>query len=193
MPGYMDHEAGRCCLLGLANALEAVGVEYFLIQGTALGAVRDGGFTPTEQDIDLGVLYEEFRADLLLEELGRRGFAVECVTAPFTRVRTIVARRDGAKADIVSFARWGERRFAATPVLDWIIRPYAIVHEAALLERRQEVEMFGRRFQIPSPVETYLEREYGLDWRIPAEDHVSRARVYDFLALEGVPLDHLEH
>lgn len=88
----------------------------------------------------------------------------------------------GVHADLVSYARYQGKRFASAPIDPVNVpRPYCIVHNASMLETYQEVELFGRTFKIPSPIEVYLESEYGPDWRIPKEDHVSRTRVYGFL------------
>lgn len=192
---YMDHDKGKALLLAITDVLDRLKVPYFLMQGTALGAYRDGGFTPTERDIDLGILQEhlgDVTALAIETHLHQLGCDTECLLAPFSRPRMIVAWSDGAKADLVSWTRWRDRRFIATPIRPWITEHYCIVHEAALLENYEEVELFGRRFRVPSPVETYLEREYGPTWHIPADDHISRTRVYDFLKTEGVPLDLLE-
>ena len=194
----MDHDAGRLCLLELHEVLELCGLPFFLMQGTALGAVRDRGFVPSEKDIDLGVLYDRFHHTVwgLLRKLEARGFDAETVVAPFTRIRTVVVRKDynghHIKADIVSFARWKGRRFACSPVRPWKADPYAIVHPAERLESYRTAELFGQSFRVPADAEGYLEAEYGPDWRTPADDHVSRTRVYNFVEKEGVPRDLLE-
>lgn len=190
----MDHAKGKAALFLAADLLDRLGVPFFLMQGTALGAVRDGGFVPTEKDIDLGILQEDFGPAVyaLQRGLHKRGCDTEIFVRPFTRPRTLVAWMDGAKVDFVGLARWKSWRFTATPVRPWVAEPYALVHEAALLETYQEVEMFGRRWRVPSPVEEYLLREYGEGWHTPKNDHMSRTRVYDFLAKEKVPCGLLE-
>lgn len=187
-----DREAGRRLLRELAELLSTAGVPYFLMQGTALGAYRDQDFTPTELDVDLGALAEYFvpKTAILKDLLELTGFGVELISAPFRRVRTIVAHKYGVKADLVSWARWKDRRFASSPVDPvHVPRPYCIVHEAAQLETYQLVELFGRPYYVPSPVEQYLAREYGPDWRTPREDHISRTRIYNYVQAEGMPDD----
>ena len=56
----MDRIEGERCFKDVYHVLSSVGVPFFLIQGTALGAWRDNGFTPMERDIDIGFLQEEF-------------------------------------------------------------------------------------------------------------------------------------
>lgn len=187
-----DRKKARDDLFVLADTLEAYKVPFFLIQGTALGAFRDGGFTPTEKDIDIGVLRENLPLHLfqfVAGHLNLLGYDTETVCAPFRGPRTLVVHMTGCKADVVSFMRHGGDRFAASPVRDWLKEPYCIVHEAELLEPPyRSVVLFGRKFNVPDPIEKYLEAEYGPDWRVPKEDHVSKTRRYDYLNKEGVPL-----
>ena len=60
-------ENGRRLLLETADILDELGIRFFLIQGTALGAYRDHGFTPTEADIDFGVLVEHLYPKQLVD------------------------------------------------------------------------------------------------------------------------------
>lgn len=188
---YMDHDWNRLCLFELSDVLDKLGLMFVLLQGTALGAYRDKGFAPTEKDIDLGVLYEEFhpKACKLVETLIRLGYEVTTYSRPFQYCRTVVAQKrghfteGGSKTDIVALMRWKDKRFVATPErAGRKDEPYALVHEAKILEPPyDQIEMFGREFNLPTPIETYLEREYGSGWRTPTEDHVSRTRIYNFL------------
>lgn len=195
---YMNAKAGQACLFELADVLEAMGIPYFLMQGTALGAYRDKGFVPTEKDIDLGILQEHLQpaATELLSRLMRLSFDVECFITPFTRPRLVVAFKpyDGhvAKADLVGLVRYKDKRFVATPQRSHIPQPYAIVHPADRLEHYRPISLFGREFLIPQDIEGYLLAEYGPGWTTPSEDHVSRTRVYNFVQDEGIPTTYLE-
>lgn len=190
----MDRDRGSEFLLILADVLDSLACPFFLIQGTALGAYRDRGFTPTEKDIDIGILQEHMNRHglALLAELTKMGFDTECFIRPFTQPRTMVVYyTHGVKADIVGLARWKDKRFTAMPVRPWITTKYAFVHEARLLETYQQVELFGRIFNIPSPIEEYLQREYQ-DWRTPRDDNMNYSRIDNFLEKEAIPRDHLE-
>jgi lipopolysaccharide cholinephosphotransferase len=44
----------------LEKACKALSIDYFLIFGSALGAVRHGGFIPWDDDIDIGMLRDSF-------------------------------------------------------------------------------------------------------------------------------------
>lgn len=190
----MNHAAGETCLHEMADILDTLTIPFFLMQGTALGAYRDKGFVPSERDIDLGILQENLspKSLLLLNTLVRHGFDTETFSEPFQTIRTIVAYKYNVKVDLVGMTRWKDLRFTATPVRPWVTDHYALVHDADILETQEGIVLFGRQFCVPSPIETYLEREYGPGWRTPADDHVSRTRVQDFLTKENIPRDYLD-
>lgn len=187
----MDFDDGKRLLLKTADILDTLGVPFFLIQGTALGAYRDNGFTPTEADIDFGVLQEDLAPVVvpLVTQLIEQDYQIETFSLPFHRVRTIVAWKYGIHVDIVGFLRWQDKRFGHSPVHPTVIEPYAIVHESKMLEVYQVVAAWGRAFLVPKPIEQYLALEYGDDWRTPRLDHVSRTRIYDFVEKESIPHD----
>lgn len=186
----MDREQAKNLLLDIGNILEKYQIPFFLMQGTALGAYRDHGFVPSEKDIDLGILQEDFSTFIvryLTREFTDRRYDVEFFTQPFNYVRTMVVWGHHCKLDLVGWTKHGDKRFTATPVREWIDKPYAIVHDAQILETYQEIEMFGRTWRVPSPIEKYLELEYGSGWRKPKDDHESRTRIYNYLQQEGLP------
>jgi phosphorylcholine metabolism protein LicD len=188
----MDRKLAKQLLLDVANILDQLQIPFFLMQGTALGAYRDHGFVPTEKDIDLGVLQEYLTSDavqLLTREFIQQRYDVELFVQPFSYVRTMVLWGQNCKLDLVGWTKCNEKRFTATPVREWIDKPYAIVHNSQMLESYQELEMFGRMWKVPSPIEEYLVLEYGSSWKTPQEDHISRTRIYNYLEQEGLPSD----
>lgn len=198
-PYVMNKQIGREILLDIADRLDRLHEQpyklpYFLMQGTALGAYRDQGFTPTEADIDIGFLQEHFShlAPQIAAEFVAAGYELETWSLPFTQCRTIVVKRQGIKADLVSFIRWEDKRFTTSPRHARQKNPYALVHDHKVLETYQTLEMFGRQWRVPSPIETYLEREYGEDWCTPIRDSVSRTRIHGFEQANNIPHDYLD-
>jgi hypothetical protein len=180
-----DQDAAREVLNELHHLL--LGTSPFLIQGTALGAYRDEGFTPFADDIDIGFLQEDFNLfgkNIALRLIGR-GFEIRTVNAPFTRCRSIKAVRDGIKIDLNGYMLWNDARFVCNS--DTAAGSYAVVYDRKLIEKTQTIKLFGRDWQIPSPVEEYLAHEYGETWRTPSRSNVSACRVYNYLTKENIP------
>lgn len=197
-----SYEAGRACLIELHHLMMCVNLPFFLMQGTALGAYRDGGFTPSEKDIDLGVLFEDFDKvpiDHTLRTFLLAGFDIELVTMPFDRPRTLVLTKlygnTLVKTDIVTWALSPDDkdRFACSPVRRHEVKPYAIVHKRETLESTIPLTLFDRTYKVPADIEGYLEAEYGADWKTPKDDHVSRTRVYNYVEKKGIPVEYLSH
>jgi hypothetical protein len=58
-PPVFDRAAAGRALADFAATMQRHGLPWFVISGTFLGAVRDGGFLPHDDDIDVGVMASE--------------------------------------------------------------------------------------------------------------------------------------
>lgn len=68
-----DHEALRKLLRRMDAVFQEANIRYWIIGGTLLGAVRDGGIIPWDDDADVGVLASEWRtARSGLNEIAQR-------------------------------------------------------------------------------------------------------------------------
>jgi len=193
----MDKEKGKKLLLEFTEILDYFGIPHFLIQGTALGAYRDNGFTPTEKDIDIGYLIEDLGEGLikrLCRRLMRQKYQIKTFSRPFTKIRMMNATKSGCRIDLTGFMKWEDKRFASRIDDERKLIEVSIVHHHSMLEEYRKIELFGKEFNIPEQIETYLELTYG-DWKVPSEDHAlmeSSVCIRKFIKNNNIPLDLLE-
>jgi len=73
----MDEKAAIRALKQVKEILDSHGVEFWLDNGTLLGAVRDGKFIPWDHDIDLGLWdLSEKEIELIVDSIIQKGFTV---------------------------------------------------------------------------------------------------------------------
>ena len=126
------------------------GITFWLRDGTALGAVRDGAVIPHDDDADLGMwTHDAPKLDAALAELARRGFTV------YQRDAGIVALlRNFETVDIcISGDAHPDDAYGSAHV--------------AFFRALRPVAFLGLEFNVPRDTERYLEFCYGADWRVP--------------------------
>ncbi len=191
MSAPMNKEKGQELILELGEILDTLGIRFWLFQGTALGVYRDDGFTPSERDIDIAILYPEFADNwdrlesLLLEHF----YDTELFVAPFTKPRTMCAWKCGIKADIVSLIPFEDKLFTIGPIRPWDKKPYSLVHNARFFKNAVTKECWGREWRLPNPIEEYLKSEYGRGWRVPKDSADSLLRDPKFLERNSIVTD----
>lgn len=178
MPPILNKEKGKAVLFELKAIFADLGVDFFLIEGTCLGAFRDGDFCEGDKDIDVGVKQEEIlpKFNQLKQMLMGNGFQIKIESSPFDYERAIHATKDGVRVDVMDYAMNGDERFCANGR-----RHYSIVHDARLFSTLQEISFLGGTFLIPYPTDVYLSREYGSNWQTPDPNFTtSQTRVYNY-------------
>jgi lipopolysaccharide cholinephosphotransferase len=91
------HALQLSMLVEVDRVCRAYDMEYFLIFGTLLGAVRHGGFIPWDDDIDIGVFREDYDnlLALLETELDQRRYVVQTAendagaAFPYAKIRCL--------------------------------------------------------------------------------------------------------
>lgn len=157
-------------LLDLKTVLDKLGVVFWLDGGTLLGACRENGFMASDFDIDVGIKGEDDdKLHVIREALQERGFGYfHLKEHPCGEGKQLSWVKDGIPGDIfVYYSRDGVRfrvMFDITP--HGTVRYIPCVTPARFFERLQKIDFmdYGVEFNMPSPVEEYLECQYG-DWK----------------------------
>ena len=161
----LDLQVNGARLLRVAlDEAERTGIEPFLLWGSLLGCVRDGGFIRNDRDIDLGVLDDAApRLPAWRAAMVARGFVVRIedehkisVVHPrhprlFIDVDIVHRRPDG----------WAITNAAADPR-----RIYHYAFERSVFGATRSGTLGGRRVRLPADPERCLEATYG-EWRTP--------------------------
>ena len=170
------------------STIEKVGGHPFLVAGTCLGAFRNHDFIPHDLDIDIGILYEEFKTiyEQVKIELQSKGYKVKEVKYPFTYVKALKIDNPERTIhiDFVGWFKYQDKRYTASTNKNW-----CHVHDAKLFEGKLHLLPIGNHmYAVPTPVEKYLERNFGIDYKIPKQEgqYKRLSRVGNYLNIIGV-------
>lgn len=150
----IDKEKSFDNLLLLKSILCEFDIDFILAFGTLLGVVRDKDFISHDEDIDL-IIWEKYKQKFfdLLPVMRNHGFEV----ARYDRRSLISIIRNGEYIDIYFF-KANEDGFDTSG---------AIFYPSYLIRETIDYEFKSSFFKVPKDYESYLEYEYGLDWRTP--------------------------
>lgn len=151
-------------LINFLKILEKEKIDFFLIDGSLLGAVRQESFAGRPTDIDLGIKEDQFKKLLnvipLLIKKGARSIkkddklSVLQIMFRYTLVDIKVFKKKNQMWIGECDKYYGEKFKGIT---------FSIED----LEHLVPINLYGRKFLSPSNPEIYLEKKYGRHWRIP--------------------------
>ena len=139
-------------------------IDFFLIAGSLLGAVRQEAFAGRPQDIDLGIKEEQF-PELLnaiplliksgvisIRRLSNNKFERFQILFPYTIVDVVVFNKENEIWIGAPEKHYDQKFYGATfPIED--------------LEHLMSIKAYGKQFLAPTNPEMYLEKKYGKNWR----------------------------
>jgi len=141
----MNKQNADKALFEFADIAEEQGITWFLVLGTCLGMVRDGGYIKGDNDIDLGVMCSKEVLNELSEKLVEDGFKQgKTFLNPGNELNRHFYKYD-VLLDVFFAFRDNIRCF---------------------LGQFDKISYCGRQFNVPYPTDDYLKLEFG-DWRTP--------------------------
>jgi hypothetical protein len=158
-------DVARENLLAFKKIMDYNNIDFGIIYGTLLGAVREQNFIKYDEDVDVFIL-EENRENLLtlLLSLKKIGFEVARYDGDLLSII-----RDDDYIDIYIFRKnFLGRRVCNGDTL-----------QAEFIEQLETIVFLNEEFKVPNNKEKFLEKAYGHDWRIPRKN--SPAEVKSFV------------
>ncbi|NLB35388.1 MAG: LicD family protein, partial [Elusimicrobia bacterium] len=151
----IDTETAKQNLIDFKKIMDKNSVFFGLIYGTLLGAVRDKGFIPHDEDTDVFVLDEDrVRLLELLEEFQEHGFEVA---------------RYGA--DLLSLIRnddYVDIYFFRKGIFSKISGESSVPNH--FFKKYTELDFYKHRYFVFEKYEKLLLYAYGKDWKVPKEN-----------------------
>ena len=159
----LDKEKAKNTLFEIKEILDELGIEFFLLQGTLLGAIRDKGFAPGDEDMDIAAKIYDLAPKMkeLCNKLRERGFSLKLFDNPYRFNVHVKIKRGGIRTDFLSFDFNGDKAFR----LGGRYIDKAKVYDRKLIENLKEIDFLGGKFKVFADAERWLEIEYGPNWK----------------------------
>jgi hypothetical protein len=162
-----DKNTARDVLFEVKEVLDKCGVEFFLIGGTLLGAVRDKKFPKYDFDIDIGVKQETLIEKMpeLEKEFLSRGFQVSKFSTPYPFDRFMKVSKNRVTTDITDFKLVNDEYIHI-----FKFNRGCFVFPREMFDNLGEINFLGKTFKIPTPVEKVLEHNFTVSWTVEDKD-----------------------
>jgi len=185
----MDIKAATQTFLDIKKILDQAGVRFWIVDGTALGAVRDGSFIPYDTDIDLRISAEDTGLHIC-EKFRKKGFQCSKIILYHDLVSAYAIKKRGVRSDIAATYYYPPEDLSVVlankPVAGITVTP------AKFYRGDHFVEFLDVKVRLPNPPEEYLDLHYGKNWRTPVKDKGRSAASVPILIAKYVKYFH-EH
>ena len=135
-----------------------MGLRVWITNGTLLGAIREGAFIESDDDIDMDMLEPDFLEAMyaLKEKLMDLGYVVRLVDGKNPKMNFF---KEGFKTSIGALKIQGS----------WLTRPIQ-KYPKKLVDNNLLINFYGIKCLAPHPPEAFLEHVYGPSWKIPYKE-----------------------
>lgn len=164
----MDIKVATETFLEIKKVLDHAGVRFWLVDGAALGIVRDGGLIPWDADIDMRVMATEWDFPVMFEKFKDKGFRCKKSISPKLykdKPLGSVFYKQGIRVEMCMGYYYPPEDLivvlAKHPTSGITVLP------ASFFRGEYFVEFLGVKVRVPNPPEGYFDLHYGKDWRIP--------------------------
>ena len=140
-------------------------IEFVLMYGTLLGAIRDNGFIEHDEDVDIALeirYFDRFKKSLF--KLRDKGF--ELIRIDDRGFASIM--KNGEYIDLYFFTEINDNYSVCCG--NYIFSEF--------LKNKIEYSLYGQNYKIPALFEKFFLVEYGEDWNVPIEFKQSLIKQY---------------
>lgn len=152
----ITEKQARNILLKTKELLDKYGIQFWLHYGTLLGAIREHGFIPHDYDVD--IMTEDYDKLLsVIPNLYKEGLMLIRVEDGLLYSFSY----EGAYIDIYIKSR------APFPLNIWCYKLNGHFVPKYLMSGLQQIELYGKIFNVPKNPEKLIRFYYGATWRTP--------------------------
>jgi phosphorylcholine metabolism protein LicD len=148
--------------LKICEILNKLDINYFLITGVLLGAIRENDFIPWDWDVELSVFSDEVpeKLDLLIDEIKTSGFTIEKYYKELSTLKIDFVGKLPKETTAYTINGWNHDKIKN---IFWR-RTYKIPDHFLL--NMKKIHFFEKYHFAPYPPEKFLEYQYG-NWKKP--------------------------
>ena len=152
-------------------------IPFFLVYGTLLGSVREQSIIPHDDDIDLGMMKNDFEEKLnsrkVITELRKKNLEFIRTKDDLIKIRKIKSS-DSIFIDLFIFIEDNNKIKIENEIISsWNPPGFFYKNELFPLENKyllNQVQLYG-----PCNYENYLIRQYGMNWRTPIKREIDHS------------------